>query len=181
MAAFQFVLPATGAPGIDHLQCPAPVFLHLHSGTRKKYNSPHGSFSRSPLLKITGRHHYQAEGKLVTEIVVPNADIAATALAVQMITQLSASKIKLGRGPLCPVASPIRQFSKLMEAPVVFLNSSHSLFGRPTWGVGSPLFHRSLHRTCSAPAYTAAPTTTEAVKAWLLSFIQTKNNAGNTG
>ena len=56
------------------------------------------------------------EGKLVTEIVVPNADIAATALPVQTITKLSGCNVKLGIGPLCPPLSPIRQSCKLIGA-----------------------------------------------------------------
>src|SRR4029078_6235866 len=40
------------------------------------------------------------EGKLVTEITLPNGDNAATALPVHIITMLSGLRIKSGIGPL---------------------------------------------------------------------------------
>ena len=56
---------------------------------------------------------------------MPNADMAATALPVQIITKLSGCRVKLGIGPLCPVASPILQFCKLIGAVVVFFYSTN--------------------------------------------------------
>ena len=80
-----------------------------------------------------------SEGKLVTEIVVPNGDIAATALPVQTITKLSGCRVKSGNAPLCPVASPICQPWRLMGEVVTFFNSIHSLPGKPSWGAGSAM------------------------------------------